>query len=152
GQVWVGGREAAGARDQRIPPRLRRGLRGAEDATASGHAGARLYAVAVREAVSPRVFSDGPARAARVGRASRRAGEGAQKMRGAQRALLLPRIARLPVVRDRIPGPRTALQLPAPRRGFAARTFPARRNLEGDRECRNSACFADSVGQNIETA
>ena len=37
----------------------------------------------------------------------------------------------LPVVRDRISGPRPALQLPAPRGRIAARTFPARRNLEG---------------------
>src|SRR5215471_5911971 len=73
-------------------------------------------------------------------------------MRAAQRALLLPRIARLPVVRDRISGTRQAFQLPAPRRGVAARTFSARRNLEGDRERRNAAYFADSVGQNIETA
>src|SRR5262245_41847278 len=71
-------------------------------------------------------------------------------MRLTQRPLLLPRIARLPVVRDRISGPRPALQFPDPRRRFAAGTFPARRNLEGDRERRNAVCFADSAGQNIE--
>src|SRR5262249_41155453 len=63
-----------------------------------------------------------------------------------------PRIARLPVVRDRISGPRLALQLPAPRRGVAARTLPARRNLEGDRERRNAIYFADSMGHKLEGA
>src|SRR5262249_31268291 len=100
GQVSGRGRDAAGARDQGVPLRLRRRRRGAEDATASRHAGARFHAVAVRGAVSPRVFVDRPAPATRLDRAARLAGEGAQTMRPAQRPLLLQGIARLPLVRD----------------------------------------------------
>src|SRR5215813_835136 len=72
-------------------------------------------------------------------------------MRVAQRPLLLPRIARLPVVRDRVAGRRPALQLPVLRGRIAARTFPARRDLEGDHERRGATYSTDSVGKNIET-
>src|SRR5262249_10161801 len=87
--VFRGRRDAAGASDQGVAFRLWRRLRGAEDATASRHAGARFHAVAVGQAVSARVFDDGTSPAERMDRASGCAGEETQEMRPAQRPLLL---------------------------------------------------------------